>query len=320
MSVMTTAVSAPKQYINCEFKIKPYEKVCNIGIKKGVSLQYANAFLLSFKATKLDMKSFELFRPKKIAIHAANEKRANNSLLKYIHEIVNHLKQYQDVYEYTETKYHVNREIIAAILMKETRLGKIKSRHDAFIVFNTLILELKQVSERDKRLMKMAQENLASIMHYCYKKHIEPNDCNFASSYAGAVGIPQFMPQNFKYIEGYKTALGNLSKMNDAIVSASHFLQQNAQFDQLIDWSKIPPMSKIENAWYDYDFKIEGASFAYTQNKFSGKQYKCYSCDNTELQYLREYIKKIMKYNHSSNYAVGVLRLAYEARLNQLKQ
>nr|WP_275849043.1 lytic murein transglycosylase [Sulfurimonas sp. SAG-AH-194-I05] len=31
-----------------------------------------------------------------------------------------------------------------------------------------------------------------------------------------------------------------------------------------------------------------------------------------DLQYLRKYAKTIMRYNNSSNYAIGVMRLAYD--------
>ena len=260
------------------------------------------------------MKSFELFSPKKIIVHAANEKRANNAQLRAVPEIIEHLNKYSHVYDYTEATYHVNREVIAAILMKETRLGKIKPTYDAFIVFNTLLKKLRPVSKRDLWLLKMAKDNMTAIMIYCFNNAIEPNNCDFASSYAGAVGIPQFMPQNFKYIEGYKTTIGNLSNMNDAIVSTGRYLHDHAKFTQMLDWTKIQSMEKVENDWYDYDFKTKQASFANSTNSRTGKKLNCYACDKAELQYLRDHVKKIMKYNNSSNYAVGVLRLAFEAK------
>ena len=72
-------------------------------------------------------------------------------------------------------------------------------------------------------------------------------------------------------------------------------------------------MAQIESEWYDFEFANEDASFVYAQNKKGDKKYQCFSCDKEELQHLREYAIKIMSYNNSSNYAVGVMRLAYEA-------
>lgn len=300
-------------YTNCDFKIKKYHDICESARKEGVSVQYINEFLLSEKARQRDLRSFELFSPKKISMHHANEKRANNTLVKYVPVIVEHLKLYRDVYDFAEKKYRVNREIVAAILMKETRLGKIKPRHDAFIVFNTLLIETRPVSSRDNWLIRMAEENMIRIIHYCYLKKTAPDACNFASSYAGAVGIPQFMPHNFKYIEGYQKETGDLSDMSDAIVSASRFLHDNANFTKLIDWQKIPEMKQTEEAWYDYDYRHDNTSFAYCCSKKTKKAYNCFACKKPELQYLGDFTKKIMRYNNSSNYAIGVIRLAYDA-------
>ena len=66
---------------------------------------------------------------------------------------------------------------------------------------------------------------------------------------------------------------------------------------------------------YDnFEFENEDASFVHAKNKNGDKEYKCFTCDKKELDYLREYTKKILRYNNSSNYAVGVMRLAYEAQ------
>ncbi|MEA3374519.1 MAG: lytic murein transglycosylase, partial [Campylobacterota bacterium] len=293
---ITLLLATSKQYTNCTFQTEQYIGVCERAVKKGVSYEYANRFLLSFKASKRDFKSLKLFSPKKIATHRENEKRANNTLVKHVPEIVKHLKRYKTVYDHAEAKYGVNREVVAAILMKETRLGKIKPSHDAFIVFNTLLTELDPVSSRDHRLVRMAENNLLAIMEYCYAKKIRPNQCSFDSSYAGAVGIPQFMPQNFGHIEGYKKKTGSLSKMEDAIVSTSRFLHYNAKFKEMIEWSKIPTMEKVEEDWYDYDLEHDNASFAYAKSKKSGRRLKCFTCQDPDLAYLNDYVKKIMKY------------------------
>lgn len=297
-------------YSNCDFANPRYEEVCKAAVKQGVSYDYANRFLLSFRTGKRDLVSLKLFSPKKIAAHAKNEKRANNNLVQYIPELTAHLRRYAAVYDYAEAKYGVSREIVAAILMKETRLGKIRPRHDAFIVFNTLLRELPEDTARNRRLVGMARSNVVAIMVYCYEKAIAPEMCRFESSYAGAVGIPQFMPQNFHHIEGYQKRVGDLSQMEDAIVSTSRFMHYNAGFGELVEWSKIPPMEGVETGWYDYDFTHEKASFAYEGKK---KQLNCYSCGKPELEYLRSVVKKVMRYNNSSNYAIGVVRLAYDA-------
>lgn len=302
------------KYNNCEFQNRDYKDVCEQVVKNGVTYEYANKFLLSyFKTQKFDEVSYKYLQPKYIQTHKKNEKKANNVLIKFVPEMVEHLKEYADVYDYTEQKYGVNREIIAAILIKETKLGKIKPTHDAFIVFNTLVLRTKPQTPRENWLLKMGKTNMVSIITYCYNRGVTPEECNLPSSYAGAVGIPQFMPNSFVYAKGYKTEIGDLTKMEDAIVSASNFLHQKAEFNELLDWNKVPDITDIETKWYDFEFENEDASFVYAKSKNGDKLYKCFTCDKPELGYLREYTKKIMRYNNSSNYAVGVLRLAYDA-------
>ncbi|MEA1893511.1 MAG: lytic murein transglycosylase [Campylobacterota bacterium] len=310
---ITTIVSA--KYTNCEFYNKNYEDICKRVVKQGVSYEYANRFLLSyFKTKKFDEISWKYLQPRHIKTHRKNEKRANNTLVKYVPDIVNHLREYKEVYDYSEKIYGVNREVIASILMKETKLGKIKPTHDAFIVFNTIVVRTDPKTSRQKWLMKMGKTNMTSIITYCYKKGVTPEECNLPSSYAGAVGIPQFMPNSFIYAKGYKTDIADLTKMEDAIISASNFLHKKANFTKLIEWDKIPPMAKVESDWYDYELEHDNASFVYDKTK-SGKVYDCFACGKKELEYLKSYTKKIMRYNNSSNYSVGVMRLAYDAHI-----
>lgn len=308
---LTTITSA--KYTNCSFKNANYMDVCKSVVKSGVSYKYANQFLMSyFKTQKFDEISWKYLQPSKIKYHQTKEKKANNVLVGYIPKMVKNMKKYKRVYDYAEKKYGVNREIIAAILLKETKLGKIHPTHDAFIVFNTIVVRSKPNSSREKWLIKMSKTNMASIIKYCYKKGVTPEQCNLPSSYAGAVGIPQFMPNSFIYAKSYKGGVTDLTKMPDAIISTAYFLNKKAKFDTLINWDKMEDVLKVEKEWYDYDFKKVNASFVYESNN-KGKEYNCFTKDKPQLQYMREYTKKIMRYNNSSNYGVGVMRLAYEA-------
>lgn len=314
-----TLTSLLAKHDNCTFKNPHYEEICKNVTKSGVSYEYANKFLLSyFKTQKFDEITWKYIQPKHITTHKKNEKKANNVLVKYIPEIVEHLKAHKAVYDFAETKYGVNREIIAAILMKETKLGKITPQHDAFLVFNTMVVRTKGETSREQWLLKMGKSNMASIIKHCYKKNLKPEECNLPSSYAGAVGIPQFMPDSFIYAKSYQADVADLTNMEDAIVSIANFLQAKANFDMLIDWSKIPDMLELEEKWYEFEFVNENASFSYEKSTATGMVFDCFTCDKEELQYLREYAKKIQRYNNSSNYVVGILRIAYDA--NKLLQ
>jgi len=300
-------------YTNCTFKNKNYENICEKVVKKGVSYDYVNKFLLSyFKTQKFDEISWKYLKPRYIKVHNKNEKKANNVLVKHVPLMIKNLNKYEKVYDEAERKYGVNREIIVAILMKETRLGAIIPKHDAFLVFNTMIVRSKPNSHREKWILNMGRTNMVSIISHCYKKGVTPEECNLPSSYAGAVGIPQFMPNSFVYLESYESEVADLTKMQDAIMSAAKFLHKKAKFTTLIDWEIMPDIPQIEAKWYEYDFKHENTSFVYEKSK-SGKIYNCFTKGKKELAYMKEYTKKIMTYNNSSNYSVGVMRLAYDA-------
>ena len=308
---LTTLLSA--KYTNCTFQNPDYTDVCKKVVEEGVSYKYANQFLLSyFKTQKFDEVSWTYLQPSKIKHSQIQEKKANNVLASYVPKMVTNLKKYKKVYDYAEKTYGVNKEIIAAILLKETKLGKIHPTHDAFIVFNTMVVRTKAKTSREKWLLKMGKTNMASIISYCYKKGIRPAQCNLPSSYAGAVGIPQFMPNSFIYAKAYKAKVADLTKMQDAILSIANFLHQKAKYKKLINWKNMPDITKIEREWYEYDFTHKNASFVYESNK-NGQVYKCFTKDRKELQTLKEYALKIMKYNNSSNYSVGVMSLAYQA-------
>ncbi len=308
---LTTLLMA--KYTNCTFQNKNYIDICEKAVASGVSYKYANQFLLSyFKTKKYDEVSWNYLQPKEIKTHRASEKKANNALVKYVPQMVENLKEYKEVYDYAEKKYGVNREIISAILLKETRLGKIKPTHDAFIVFNTIVTRVKTETSREKWLMRMGKTNMTAIIKYCYKKGVTPEQCNIPSSYAGAVGIPQFMPNSFIHAKSYKSEISDLTKMEDAIVSAANFLHKNAQFNTLAKWENMPDIPSIEAQWYEYEVSHKDSSFVYEKNKH-GKIYNCFTKGKPELEYMREYTKKIMRYNNSSNYSVGVMRLAYDA-------
>lgn len=311
---LLTGATASSAYENCRFKVGAYERICEMAVEHGVSIDYANRYLLSPQTKARDTESLRLFSPRMIPQHHANEKKANNALLSFVPQIKAHLESYQTVYDMAENRYGVNREVIAAILAKETRLGRIGSNHDAFTVFNTLVRDLPPQNSRNKRLIRMAENNIVSLMQFCHRNDIDPPQCRFSSSYAGAVGIPQFMPQNFELIESYGNGPGNLDRMEDAILSTARYLHERAAFTHLLDWKKVPDMSRIENDWYAYDFQHDNASFAYAKSTKSAKRYNCYACSKPELAYLSEYVKKIMRYNNASNYALGVLRLAWETK------
>lgn len=291
------------KYDNCDFKNKDYEDICKSVVKKGVSYRYANKFLLDyFQTQKFDEITWKYLKPRYIKHYAKAEKKANKVLVNHIPRLKKHLQKYKKIYDKEESLFGINREIVASILLKETNLGKIKPTHDAFRVFNTLLVRLKPTSKRAKRLIRMSKTNMSSIITYCYKNGIYIRECHLKSSFAGAVGIPQFMPNSFIYAQGYKQKFADLNKMEDAIISVGKFLNKKAKFKEKIDWNKMPDVAVIEEKWYSYQVKHNHPAF------------DSFKCKDKKFLYFKKYVKIIKRYNNSTNYAMGILRLAYESR------
>lgn len=78
------------------------------------------------------------------------------------------------------------------------------------------------------------------------------------------------------FTEGYESQIADLTKMEDAIVSASKFLHMKAEFNELLDWEKIPDIETIESKWYDFEFENEDASFVHEKIKMAIKSINVY--------------------------------------------
>jgi membrane-bound lytic murein transglycosylase B len=242
--------------------------------------------------------------------HRSKEKQANENLhASQLPTLKAHVIAYQKVYDRVEAVYGVNREVIAAILLKETQLGHIKLTHDAFVTLNTIIKTLPSTTDRNKRLLNMAKNNISALIHYCHDNDIAPKACQFQSSYAGAVGIAQFMPQNFQYVKAYDKGLGDLNKMEDAIASVANYLYQRVGFDTLIEWDRLNDIKNIETAWDHYSHNNEYATFI--KIDYPQERDHCFACERDDLNYINQQMIKILDYNNTDNYALGVLSLGY---------
>lgn len=292
---------------NCsDFKNDKNKLLCSELSKKNVDQEFIKKYLTQQKSRYRDTKTLKLIAPKEIKSHSNNEKRANNSLINSIDAASKHLQKYSKVYDYVEKKFNVDREIIAGILLKETRLGTYEPQYDAYITLNTVFQETTPDTKRNKWLYNLSKKNLVYLGEYCFSKKIPANECNFKSSYIGAIGFPQFMPMNLYLARSYTNSVPNLNKIEDAIVSVANYFNKIATYNKLINWNKVGDIKNIEKDWYDFEHKYEKSSFASKKGK------KCFSCDKPELNEMSKYIKKILRYNNSSNYAVGVFRIAWE--------
>jgi len=290
-------------------KQKNFKELCEETVKEKVSKKYVVEIMNKKEFFKDDKRTLKLIEPKEIKSHRKKEKKANKVLSKHIDKIVRNLKEYEEVYNLAEEKYNLNREIIASILMKETRLGTYEPKHSALQTLSTIYKNIKPTTKRNKWLHKLSKNNIKDLIKYCYDLKVPVKNCDFKSSYIGAIGYPQFMPSSFTYIVPYKKEYSFLDNIPDSIMSVANYLNKRGNFNKKFNFSEIENMEKLEEEWYDFAKKEKNASFSFSKE---GK-YSCYSCEKKELTNTRLIIKDIMKYNNSSNYAIGVLGLAWRS-------
>jgi len=147
----------------------------------------------------------------------------------------------------TEKAYGVDREVITAILLVEIRLGTYTGKRS---IFNTLssLSALKDPTVRDAFWKEMpktprlnqkkytewaagksrwAYRELKAFLKYASKQGMDPTE--IYGSYAGALGIAQFIPSSIVVYarDGNKDGKVNLFHHEDAIASVGSYLKRN---------------------------------------------------------------------------------------------
>jgi len=147
-------------------------------------------------------------------------------------------KEHKSALKYAEKQFGVPASIIVAIVGIESFYGKIPSKYP---VLNSLVT----LSFYYQARADFFQKELEQYLLLTRDLNIDPR--TVLGSYAGAIGLPQFMPSNYrKYALEYKTlisgenntqTLGDLmDDTDDVIVSVANFLQH-------FGWEKKKPIA-----------------------------------------------------------------------------
>lgn len=144
-----------------------------------------------------------------------------------------------------EIDYGVDKEVITAIMLVETRFGTYVGNSPVISILSTMAaLEDKTVRDRfwnkiptenrvtreeyEKKAVKKANwayKELIAFITYVEKEGMDPY--TIKGSYAGAMGIAQFMPSNIIILaeDGNKDGSVNLFHHEDAIASIANYLR-----------------------------------------------------------------------------------------------
>ncbi len=192
------------------------------------------------KNVRFDLKSVALF-----LMH--NEASLNyNAFLakKYIQQAKKYKQQHIKTLNNAKKKFSVDKDIIVAIILVETKLGT-NTGHSSVINTLSTMASLSDKSARnliwesipaDKRLTpenfekkairksKWAYKELKAFIKYTTRENMRPDA--IYGSYAGAVGIAQFMPSNLLSLamDGNNDGKVNLFHHSDAIFSIANYL------------------------------------------------------------------------------------------------
>ena len=179
------------------------------------------------------------------------------------------LEDNRDWIERIENRFEVNASFLVAIFYMETRLGAVELPHKALSVFLTQMgyfdqffqcrfthfrTDQSKQAKRKERLLKMSRINFLYLLDYATQRGTSVDEIR--SSWAGAVGLMQFMPMNFYLIEdGNEDGKVDLEEASDAIASAASFLKRKG----------FPSLKGVPD-WQTFESDIRKAVRRYNPN------------------------------------------------------
>jgi len=164
---------------------------------------------------------------------------------KSIRNALKYMEQHQKILDSTEKTYGVDKEIVTAIILVETRLGMMVSGPSVLNTLSTMAaladpdvrdmfwvkvskstrLTREKFEKWVKRKSSWAYKELKAFLNYTAKENMDP--AAVPGSYSGAMGIAQFMPTNVLIFakDGNDDGQINLFDHSDAIVSIGSYLK-----------------------------------------------------------------------------------------------
>lgn len=228
-------------------------------------------------------------------------------------------KTHDTVLKAASKRYGIDPSVIVAIIGMETHYSSYKGTFSALNALSTLSFYYPPRETFFKR-------ELAQLFLLAREQGIQADQIK--SSYAGAIGIPQFMPSSYRhYAVSYQQGRPiNLSTNNDdAIMSVANYLSQNGWKKgqpvtspaiisgtvptRLISSSGRPKqtLSQFKKAGIEPKMHLPGTTKAALIDLVKGDQ-------QDEYWIVFNNFKAIMSYNPRTSYAMGVYQLSRAIR------
>jgi len=184
------------------------------------------------------------------------------SILFAKHFLRQNLKQLKEV----ERRFHVDKEVIVAILLVESRFGENTGKHRVFPTLASMAimdspenlqnnysllketdpeLSYEWVEEKAKRRANWAYQELKCFLRIIRDETLDPLEVR--GSYAGALGLPQFIPSSYLAFALRQKGFENwLLSQEEAILSIANYLNLNG-------WKKKIPTEKKRKVLWSYN-------------------------------------------------------------------
>jgi membrane-bound lytic murein transglycosylase B len=227
-----------------------------------------------------------------------------------------------------EAEYGVPAEIIAGIIGVETIYGRDTGRFRVVDVLATLAFAYPESPNRNDR-MQFFRSELENTLLLARKEGIDP--FSLLGSFAGAVGMPQFMPSNILKLGVDFDGDGIVDLRNspsDAIGSVANFLVQNGWDRTATGPAVFPADVAPSQAWQPLlgglearyqAAELQGAGVVTRTPLPDARLYGLIDLQNgadpTEYWVANANFFAITKYNRSYFYAMSVIELGRAVRL-----
>lgn len=229
---------------------------------------------------------------------------------KRVDQGVAYIRKHQKIFDKVEKKYGVPKEYIAAILGIESAFGKNVGKYPVFDTLSTLAFE-------KNRRNKFFKNELLKFIQLSKTQNFNPK--NVYGSYAGAIGLVQFMPSNYN---AYGVDFNNdgritLQRPEDAIASVANYFVKHG-------WRKGEPVAtRVSYQGKRFRAYKTGYKTTYSRKHLKGIAPKVKWDYNGKVRLIKLNKKKydelwygaknfyvITRYNHSAYYAMSVHQLA----------
>jgi membrane-bound lytic murein transglycosylase B len=236
---------------------------------------------------------------------------------KRIEQGVSFINKYRFAFEEVEKQYGIPAEYIAAIIGIESVYGKNVGKFPVFDTLTTLAFE-------ENRRNKFFTKELKNFIRLSKTHNINPKKVK--GSYAGAIGLGQFMPSSYEHfgVDFNKDGKVSLQHPLDAIASVANYLKKHG-------WKKDEKVAtRVSYTGVRFTEYKTGYNTKYHRKELKGirpkhgkweyydkvRLIKLNKKSYDELWYGAKNFYVITRYNHSAYYAMSVHQLAQEIGKN----